>query len=79
MVPMVTHLIYLDISTSLHFRLTFYCTLLFTGVVPFAGATFMAYEFLDKAWGKPKWKMTPVENFINGCAAAVFSQVNMGK
>lgn len=44
------------------------------GVVPFAGATFMAYEFLDKAWGKPKWKMTPVENFINGCAAAVFSQ-----
>ena len=49
------------------------------GVAPFAGATFMAYEFLDKAWDKPKWKMTPIENFINGCAAAAFSQVNAVK
>jgi solute carrier family 25 protein 43 len=44
------------------------------GVVPFAGGTFMAYEILDKAWGKPKEKMTAIENFINGCLAASFAQ-----
>jgi len=44
------------------------------GVIPFAGGTFMAYEVLDKAWGKPKDKMTPLENFINGCLAASFAQ-----
>jgi len=44
------------------------------GVVPFAGGTFMAYEVLDKAWSKPKDKMTPLENFINGCLAASFAQ-----
>jgi solute carrier family 25 protein 43 len=44
------------------------------GVIPFAGGTFMAYEILDKAWGKPKDKMTPFENFINGCLAASFAQ-----
>lgn len=45
------------------------------GVIPFAGCTFMAYEFLDKAWGKPKKDMTALENFINGCLAAAFAQV----
>jgi solute carrier family 25 protein 43 len=44
------------------------------GVIPFAGGTFMAYEVLDKAWGKPKEKMTAMENFINGCLAASFAQ-----
>jgi solute carrier family 25 protein 43 len=44
------------------------------GVIPYAGGTFMAYEFLDKAWGKPKDKMTGFENFINGCLAASFAQ-----
>jgi len=44
------------------------------GVIPFAGGTFMAYEVLDGMWGKPKEKMTPVENFINGCLAASFAQ-----
>jgi len=44
------------------------------GVVPFAGGTFMAYEVLDGLWGKPKEKMTPMENFINGCLAASFAQ-----
>jgi solute carrier family 25 protein 43 len=44
------------------------------GVIPFAGGTFMAYEILDKAWGKPKDKMTAMENFINGCLAASFAQ-----
>ncbi|XP_014666467.1 PREDICTED: solute carrier family 25 member 43-like [Priapulus caudatus] len=44
------------------------------GVIPFAGGTFMAYEVLDKAWGKPKTEMSPVENFINGCLAASFAQ-----
>jgi len=44
------------------------------GVIPFAGGTFASYEFLDKAWGKPKDKMTATENFINGCLAASFAQ-----
>jgi len=48
------------------------------GVIPFAGGTFMAYEFLDKAWEKylhkPKSSMTALENFINGCLAASFAQ-----
>jgi len=44
------------------------------GVIPFAGGTFMAYEILDGLWGKPKDKMTPMENFINGCLAASFAQ-----
>eukprot|EP00800_Vazella_pourtalesii_P015709 TRINITY_DN4310_c1_g2_i1.p1 TRINITY_DN4310_c1_g2~~TRINITY_DN4310_c1_g2_i1.p1 ORF type:complete len:333 (+),score=61.22 TRINITY_DN4310_c1_g2_i1:898-1896(+) len=44
------------------------------GVIPFAGGTFMAYEVLDRAWDKPKAKMTPMENFINGCLAAAFAQ-----
>lgn len=44
------------------------------GVIPFAGCTFMAYEFLDQAWGKPKRDMTVLENFINGCLAAAFAQ-----
>jgi solute carrier family 25 protein 43 len=44
------------------------------GVIPFAGGTFASYEFLDKMWGKPKDKMTPMENFINGCLAASFAQ-----
>jgi solute carrier family 25 protein 43 len=44
------------------------------GVIPFAGGTFMSYEILDKAWNKPKEKMTAMENFINGCLAASFAQ-----
>jgi len=44
------------------------------GVIPFAGGTFMSYEILDKAWNKPKDKMTAMENFINGCLAASFAQ-----
>jgi len=44
------------------------------GVIPFAGCTFMSYEILDAAWGKPKDKMTVKENFINGLLAAAFAQ-----
>ncbi|CAD5110871.1 unnamed protein product [Dimorphilus gyrociliatus] len=44
------------------------------GVIPFAGATFMAYEILEKAWKKPKSQMTPLENFIDGCLAGAFAQ-----
>jgi solute carrier family 25 protein 43 len=45
------------------------------GVVPFAGGTFMAYEVLENhLWGKSKDKLTPLENFINGCLAASFAQ-----
>ena len=36
----------------------------------------MAYEVLDRAWDKPKSKMSPMENFINGCMAAAFAQVS---
>lgn len=55
------------------------CCLFPSGVVPFSGCTFMAYEFLDKAWGKPKKEMTVLENFINGCLAAAFAQVRNPK
>jgi len=44
------------------------------GVIPFAGGTFMAYEFLESIWDKPKDKMTALDNFINGCLAAAFAQ-----
>jgi len=44
------------------------------GVIPFAGGTFMAYEILDKAFGTPRDKMSPIQNFINGCLAASFAQ-----
>ncbi|CAH1780833.1 unnamed protein product [Owenia fusiformis] len=44
------------------------------GVIPFAGATFMAYEFLERLWQKPKNKMSPMENFIDGCLAGAFAQ-----
>jgi len=44
------------------------------GVIPFSGFTFLSYEFLDRAWGKPKDQITPLQNFINGCLAASFAQ-----
>jgi solute carrier family 25 protein 43 len=46
------------------------------GVIPFAGGTFMAYEFLDRMWRQYKGDrpLTPIENFINGCLAAAFAQ-----
>eukprot|EP01113_Clastostelium_recurvatum_P007651 TRINITY_DN13575_c0_g1_i1.p1 TRINITY_DN13575_c0_g1~~TRINITY_DN13575_c0_g1_i1.p1 ORF type:complete len:388 (+),score=32.19 TRINITY_DN13575_c0_g1_i1:3-1166(+) len=44
------------------------------GVVPFAGGTFMAYEFLGRAWGKPRDQMTVFQDFVNGCLAASFGQ-----
>jgi solute carrier family 25 protein 43 len=46
------------------------------GVIPFAGGTFMAYEFLDKLWRgyKGDKPLNPLENFINGCLAAAFAQ-----
>jgi len=44
------------------------------GVIPFSGCTFMSYEILDRAWNKPKDKMTAFENFLNGCLAAAFAQ-----
>jgi len=44
------------------------------GVIPFAGATFMAYEILETMWGKPKSKLSPLQNFIDGCLAGAFAQ-----
>eukprot|EP01119_Soliformovum_irregulare_P017865 TRINITY_DN5370_c0_g1_i3.p1 TRINITY_DN5370_c0_g1~~TRINITY_DN5370_c0_g1_i3.p1 ORF type:complete len:195 (-),score=41.54 TRINITY_DN5370_c0_g1_i3:135-719(-) len=44
------------------------------GVIPFAGGIFMSYELLERAWGKPKEKMTSLEHFLNGCVAASFAQ-----
>jgi solute carrier family 25 protein 43 len=44
------------------------------GVIPFAGCTFMSYEVLSKVWGKPRSKLGPVEQFLNGCLAGAFAQ-----
>ncbi|XP_074650061.1 solute carrier family 25 member 43-like [Tubulanus polymorphus] len=43
------------------------------GVLPFAGASFVAYECLDRTWNKQKWMLTPFEHFINGSVAAAFA------
>jgi solute carrier family 25 protein 43 len=44
------------------------------GVIPFAGGTFMAYNFIKRAWGRPPSEVTVTEHFIGGCAAAAFAQ-----
>lgn len=44
------------------------------GVIPFAGGTFMAYNFIKRAWGRPPSEVTAGEHFIGGCLAAAFAQ-----
>lgn len=44
------------------------------GVIPFEGGTFMAYEGLNRVWNKPREKLGPIENFINGCLAGAVAQ-----
>lgn len=46
----------------------------FSGSIPFSAGTFAAYELLDMAWTKPRYMLTPVENFINGCLAGAIAQ-----
>lgn len=44
------------------------------GVIPFAGGTFMAYEFLGKWRGKSGDKRSAWETFVDGCLAGAFAQ-----
>ncbi|XP_070553259.1 solute carrier family 25 member 43-like [Ptychodera flava] len=45
------------------------------GTIPFAATYFWAYEILQEAvWQKPRYMLSPTENFFNGCIAAAFAQ-----
>ncbi|XP_063956452.1 solute carrier family 25 member 43-like [Lytechinus pictus] len=44
------------------------------GSIPFSAGTFAAYEMLDMLWTKPRYMLTPAENFINGCLAGATAQ-----
>ncbi|XP_077984921.1 solute carrier family 25 member 43-like [Glandiceps talaboti] len=45
------------------------------GTLPFAATYFMAYEVIhEDIWRKPRYLMTPKENFFTGCMAAAFAQ-----
>lgn len=44
------------------------------GVIPFAGSTFMAYNFIKTAWGRPPSELTVMEHFVGGCIAVAFAQ-----
>ncbi|XP_071504122.1 solute carrier family 25 member 43-like [Diadema antillarum] len=44
------------------------------GSIPFSAGTFAAYEFLDMFSSKPRYMLTPLENFINGCLAGAIAQ-----
>lgn len=44
------------------------------GVIPFEGGTFMFYELLKNLGGGDKKKLSPFQNFLNGCLGAAFAQ-----
>ena len=45
------------------------------GVIPFEGGTFMFYEILKNFQsGTDKARLSPVQNFVNGCLGAAFAQ-----
>ncbi|XP_078403768.1 solute carrier family 25 member 43 [Cetorhinus maximus] len=44
------------------------------GAVPFSAGSFLVYINLDKLWNKPSVKLTPLQNFGNGCLAAGVAQ-----
>lgn len=44
------------------------------GAVPFSAGSFLVYINLDKLWNKPSVKLTPLQNFANGCLAAGVAQ-----
>ncbi|KAK6473697.1 solute carrier family 25 member 43-like isoform X1 [Huso huso] len=44
------------------------------GAVPFSCGSFLVYMNLDKLWGEPSFRFTPLQNFINGCLAAGVAQ-----
>ncbi|XP_042334350.1 solute carrier family 25 member 43 [Sceloporus undulatus] len=44
------------------------------GAIPFSIGSFLVYTHLDKIWGEPSLRFTPLQNFINGCLAAGVAQ-----
>ncbi|XP_053230623.1 solute carrier family 25 member 43 [Podarcis raffonei] len=44
------------------------------GAIPFSIGSFLVYTHLDKIWGQPSIRFTPVQNFVNGCLAAGVAQ-----
>ncbi|XP_053130375.1 solute carrier family 25 member 43 isoform X2 [Hemicordylus capensis] len=44
------------------------------GAIPFSLGSFLVYTHLDKIWGEPSLRFTPLQNFINGCLAAGVAQ-----
>ncbi|XP_022098882.1 solute carrier family 25 member 43-like [Acanthaster planci] len=44
------------------------------GSMPFSACTFLIYELLDTLWDTPRYMLTPVQNFFNGCIAAAVAQ-----
>nr|XP_056715550.1 solute carrier family 25 member 43 [Euleptes europaea] len=44
------------------------------GAIPFSVGSFLVYTHLDKIWGEPSLRFTPLQNFINGCLAAGVAQ-----
>lgn len=51
--------------------------ILISGVIPFAGGSYLAYSLLDSSIAKPPGdQLTPVYMFVSGCLAAAFAKVN---
>ena len=49
---------------------------LISGVIPFAGGSYLAYSLLDSSIAKPPGdQLTPVYMFVTGCLAAAFAKV----
>jgi hypothetical protein len=44
------------------------------GVIPFEGGTFMFYEILKNLGEGDKKRLSPFQNFLNGCLGAAFAQ-----
>ncbi|XP_063169643.1 solute carrier family 25 member 43 [Candoia aspera] len=44
------------------------------GAIPFSIGSFLVYTHLDKLWGQPSLRFTPMQNFFNGCLAAAVAQ-----
>ncbi|XP_067853360.1 solute carrier family 25 member 43 [Heptranchias perlo] len=44
------------------------------GAVPFSAGSFLVYINLDKLWNMPSAKLTPLQNFANGCLAVGVAQ-----
>uniref|UniRef100_A0A8D0HBU8 Solute carrier family 25 member 43 n=1 Tax=Sphenodon punctatus TaxID=8508 RepID=A0A8D0HBU8_SPHPU len=44
------------------------------GAIPFSAGSFFVYTSLDKIWGEPSLRFTPLQNFLNGCLASGLAQ-----